>query len=421
MKSLFAGSKTVKGARQQRKRTGKKGKREIGDELDMYIGTANITGAGSIVRLEQCLSKADVWCVQETKLRTEEEIAGWQVKLGYLGYKAEVAPCLEGVPGQRKTRSSGVAFLWKPGVDIIMKPEVLLEARVQVMAIRHPALGCVYLYNVYGPQGGTRGSAEMYQVIARHVEKHGKPFVVAGDHNNDKDRIEKLWEAAQGRRELLVFEPESTTCRTPKGESKIDLFMIDTLLAQTVGKIEVLEGHALRTHLPVVVQLKAAAVLEKVRVFKQVKSGTPDRLVGPQEALPNNLWTDFKALTDAVRQQTTISQDQVDQLAEEWETLAQCEAEPLFGRAKKAGGEFEFKEMTLQEALCTKVTDRAVPSFALEHFIRRAKEYRTLVTDGQWGRISRMWKSWKDHKTAEFYEKHTKGNEAVEASFKRVW
>jgi hypothetical protein len=40
--------------------------------------------------------------------------------------------------------------------------------------------------------------------------------------------------------------------------------MIDTLLAQTVGGVEVLEGHALRTHLPVVIQLKAAAILEKL-------------------------------------------------------------------------------------------------------------------------------------------------------------
>ena len=159
--------------------------------------------------------------------------------------------------------------------------------------------------------------------------------------------------------------------------------MIDTLLAQTVGGVEVLEGHALRTHLPVVIQLKAAAILEKVRVFKQVKAGTPDRMVGPQQAPPDNLWTDFKALTDAVRQQTTISQDQVDQLAEKWEALAQVEAEPLFGRTKTAGGAFEFKEMTLQEALCTRASERAVPSFALEHFIRRAKEYRALVTDGR--------------------------------------
>ncbi len=90
------GSNPAKGARRHWKRTGKKGKREIGDELDVYIGTANITGAGSIVRLETCLSKADVWCVQETKLRTEEEIAGLQAKLGYLGFNAEVAACLEG-------------------------------------------------------------------------------------------------------------------------------------------------------------------------------------------------------------------------------------------------------------------------------------------------------------------------------------
>ena len=212
MKSPFVGSRNpTEVARRHRKRTGKKGKRAIGDKLDVNIGTANITGAGSITRLEKCLGEADVWCVQETKLRTEDEIARWQAKLGYLGYKADVAPCLEGEPGQKRSRSSGVAFLWKPGLDVIMKPEVLLEARVQVMSFRHIALGCVYLYNVYGPQGGTRASVDMYQVIARHVEKHGKPFVVAGDHNNGKDRIEKLWEEVQARMEVLVFEPDSTT------------------------------------------------------------------------------------------------------------------------------------------------------------------------------------------------------------------
>ena len=116
-----------------------------------------------------------------------------------------MAPCLERVPDQKKTRSSGVAFLWKLGLDVISKPEVLLTARVQVMAFRRMALGCVYLYNVYGPQGGTRASWEMYQVIAKHAERHGKPFVVAGDHNNSKGRIERLWEEVQARREVLVF------------------------------------------------------------------------------------------------------------------------------------------------------------------------------------------------------------------------
>ena len=57
------------------------------------------------------------------------------------------------------------------------------------------------------------------------------------------------------------------------------------------------------------------------------------------------------------------------------------------------------------------LSERAVPSFALEHFIRRAKEYRALITDGRWDRIPKMWKSWKDHKTQEFYEKH--GGKAI--------
>ena len=84
-----------------------KGAKRIG----IKVGTANITGAGSIKRLDKCLGEADFWCVQEVKLRTEDEIAEWQKALQWLGFKSEVAPCFEGVKGNKKTRSSGVAMV----------------------------------------------------------------------------------------------------------------------------------------------------------------------------------------------------------------------------------------------------------------------------------------------------------------------
>ncbi len=69
-------------------------------------------------------------------------------------------------------------------------------------------------------------------------------------------------------------------------------------------------------------------------------------------------------------------------MAEEWENAAHEEAEKLFDRKDKAGGEFSYKAMSLQQALCTKESDRAVPSSAMERLIRRLKEYKALANKG---------------------------------------
>ncbi len=47
-------------------------------------------------------------------------------------------------------------------------------------------------------------------------------------------------------------------------------------------------------------------------------------------------------------------------------------------RRTKAGGVLVVKEMTLREALCTKVSTKAVPSMMFSHLVRKAKEYRAL-------------------------------------------
>ena len=92
----------------------------------------------------------------------------------------------------------------------------------------------------------------------------------------------------------------------------------------------------------------------------------------------------------------------------------------LFARKGKAGGEFKCKLMTLQQALCTKASDRAVPSYAMEHFTRRLKEYKALVNKGDKAAMCGMWKSWTRKATKQYYEKHTVGSEAVREHITRI-
>ena len=85
----------------------------------------------------------------------------------------------------------------------------------------------------------------------------------------------------------------------------------------------------------------------------------------------------------------------------------------LFDRTERAGGAFTFKETTLRKALCTKESDRATPSFAVEHFIRKMKEYKAAANKGDKRNMSVVWRSWTKKATIEYYGKHLKGKEEV--------
>ena len=112
-----------------------------------------------------------------------------------------------------------------------------------------------------------------------------------------------------------------------------------------------------------------AALEQKVKVFKAVKSGTPDKKIGPLQLLEETEWDHLLNKIEGLRSRETITSTEIDELAEEWEAAAHAEAEQLFDRTERAGGAFTFKETTLLKALCTKESDRETPSFAVEHFI----------------------------------------------------
>ena len=78
------------------------------------------------------------------------------------------------------------------------------------------------MYNVYAPQGGNLKCQALYDVIARHVEGHGKPFVIAGDHNNKKEEVQHMWKESDAKREMVVISTREPTCKTANGDSTIE-------------------------------------------------------------------------------------------------------------------------------------------------------------------------------------------------------
>ena len=93
----------------------------------LVLGTVNITGAGSLVKLEPCARAADIWCVQEVKL--EEDDTEGSVKFQSVferwGFQAKIEPCITTDQG----KSSGVAIAWKPWVRVRI-PYTVFPGRV---------------------------------------------------------------------------------------------------------------------------------------------------------------------------------------------------------------------------------------------------------------------------------------------------
>ncbi len=58
-----------------------------------------------------------------------------------------------------------------------------------------------------------------------------------------------MWKESEAKREMVVISSRGPTCKTANGDSTIDFFVVDTLLAQATGAIALLDLHALKlTH-----------------------------------------------------------------------------------------------------------------------------------------------------------------------------
>ncbi len=64
------------------------------------------------------------------------------------------------------------------------------------------------MYNVYALQGGTTKHKDVYEKISQNANDHGKPLVVAGDHNNKKEALSKDWGDNVGARDVVFLDTE---------------------------------------------------------------------------------------------------------------------------------------------------------------------------------------------------------------------
>ena len=56
---------------------------------------------------------------------------------------------------------------------------------------------------------------------------------------------------------------------------------------------------------------------QKVKVFKAVKSGTPDKKIGPQQVLDEIPREEVATIIELLRARSTITSTEIDELAEE--------------------------------------------------------------------------------------------------------
>ena len=79
---------------------------------------------------------------------------------------------------------AGVAWLWKPHLDIVAILGSIVPARVCAIIVRTAAFGHIALYSMYGLVAGTVLETDaLFEAVFTHISTHGLPSFLVGDIN----------------------------------------------------------------------------------------------------------------------------------------------------------------------------------------------------------------------------------------------
>jgi len=270
--------------------------------------------------------------------------------------------------------------LWKRWIHVLTAPEVQVKNRCVVVSLQVVGFGEVYIYCIYGiTKNGFGANQWLYSKNIGHLEKHGKPYVLGGDHNMEPKELAAGLSYLGFQSQPVYKFPPQPTCFPPVGIPRcLDYFVVANVLAVTCSDVEVVQqqGLALATPVPVSLVLRAALLQETVSVLIKFDMGDAIQKIGPMQCF-DELWTgQYWPAHDG------LNQDAIDQFAEVSERKAHEEAQSRFGRCKPVGVEFQYKVVQIQEALQTKVSSRATPSQAYYSMGRRLAEVVALASRG---------------------------------------
>jgi hypothetical protein len=159
--------------------------RRANSNIDITIIAANVTGWNS-AKLFLQEQAADISLVQEIKRRGADSDQAKTI-FAQLGYYSGVADSFETDKGGL---SSGVAILWKRWIHVLTPPMSLWKSRCLVVSMQVAGFGEVYSCCVDGvTKNGFAAKQGIYTNIMGHVERHGKPFIIGGDHNMESKEL----------------------------------------------------------------------------------------------------------------------------------------------------------------------------------------------------------------------------------------
>jgi hypothetical protein len=261
----------------------------------LKITTANITGAGSISKLD--LSLSDIWCIQEHRLLKKASITKFSKKHNNSGWSSFLGPAHR----TEKSTSGGVGFLWKPCLDVASEPEALVTGRLAVMTIRTKDLGMIVIYSVYGHSGEGAGESnkKLIDYAIGHAMASRIPYLIGGDWNIEAGPFETMLHRFGNQVALLA--PASPACFTTGCASTLDMFVAHPRLTMVLSGMAMVDRtHQIATHLPVSIAIRTQVRDDRVLVLKtpeQKCDGTS--VVGPHKEAAAG-WTSWEAFKQAV-------------------------------------------------------------------------------------------------------------------------
>ncbi len=252
-------------------------------KYQLEIDTCNGTSWGTISRY-LTRTRADLVLVQEHHLGPGKIAAAskWAKKRGWQ------------TVWNAAERGEGAG--WKAGVCICARDPVSLSmprkggaivsaARAVAAVVEAPGYGPVAVYSVYlrDGEGLSRANLELLAEVGRHVERLGPhtPFVIGGDFQMPPHALANAGLASRVHAAIVASGNRRGTCRTGRGKSEIDYFVVEAGLARGIQRTKTVEATCVRTHVPVRLVMHPRLTSAKALVMRKPPALPTQQVYGP--------------------------------------------------------------------------------------------------------------------------------------------
>ncbi len=223
------------------------------DRYSLVAETCNGTAWGTIARY-MMQTRADLIMVQE------HHLAPWQVPAAssWLRRRGWQSLWIPAEPGEGMGWRAGVCICARDPVVLLIPQcggKLVHDARAIAALVEAPGYRRMLAYAAYLHDGDGLSARNMRILadIGEHIKGNGPdtPFIVAADFQVEPRALAAAGWAERLHATIVAAGCRRGTCRTPKGHSEIDFFVVDQGLARGIKEVNTVEATCIKTHVPV--------------------------------------------------------------------------------------------------------------------------------------------------------------------------